>query len=777
MWKDEALDYHASGRPGKLEIVPCKPCLTSRDLSLAYTPGVAEPCREIQRDPVLAYKYTNKGNVVAVISNGTRVLDLGNIGALASKPVMEGKGVLFKRFADIDSIDVCINVDDPEEVIRVVRALEPSFGGINLEDIRSPDCFHIERTLIDQMNIPVFHDDQHGTAIISAAAVLNGVEVAGKKIDEVKVVICGAGAAGLSCARLYIEVGVKPENLLMTDRFGVVYKGRKEEMFPEKEPFVRDTPLRTLEEALRGADVVLGVSTKDAIKPEWVKTMAPRPLIMALANPDPEITPAAAKAARPDVIMATGRSDYPNQVNNVLGFPFIFRGALDVRASKINMAMKVAAIRAIAALAKQDVPESVVKAYGGKQEFRFGPEYILPKPFDPRVLLWVPPAVAKAAMDTGVARVPIDDFDEYRRQLERRLGGGRTAMQPVMARAKRRPMRIVYPEGETARTLRAAEVVCEEQIATPILLGRADAVERLKAELNLELEGAAVIDPHAHPNRAAYVEQLFQLRARKGMTRVEAERSLANPVMFGTLMVAQGDADGLITGLTEGYASAIRPALQVLGLREGYRRAAGLYMLVLKDRTLFFADTTVNVDPSAEELADIAILAAEAAKRFGENPRIALISFSNFGGNAHPNAIKVAKATEIVKRRRPDLCVDGEMQVDTALCPEIQTDTYPFCDLKGPANVLVFATLDAANAGYKLVQRLAGAEAIGPILLGLAKPVHVLQRAASVNEIVHLTAVAVVQAQTLAPEPEAATSAHAAEPALAAVRSNEFNAS
>jgi malate dehydrogenase (oxaloacetate-decarboxylating)(NADP+) len=743
----EALAYHSTGRHGKIEVAPTKPCLTARDLALAYTPGVAEPCREIHRDPLLAFRYTARGNLVGVVTNGTRVLGLGDIGPLAAKPVMEGKGVLFKRFADIDVFDIELAAPDADDFIRCVRALEPTLGGINLEDIRSPDCFRIERELQAAMDIPVFHDDQHGTAIISAAALLNALEIAGKPLERAKVVLCGAGAAGLGIANLYLEVGVRPENLVLCDVHGVVYAGREVDMFPEKAVFARETPLRTLAEAAVGADALVGVAAKDVFTKEMLLSMAPRPIVFALANPDPEIAPEAARAARPDVIMATGRSDYPNQVNNVLGFPYIFRGALDVRARKINTAMKIAAVRALAALAKEDVPDTVSKAYSGA-EFRFGPEYIIPKPFDPRALLFVAPAVARAAMESGVAREPIADFDQYRGRLEAMLGRGYEVMRPIMNLARRNPRRVVYPEGLDPRILRAAAHAAEEGIARPVLLGDPARIHARERELELELGGVEIVDPQESPDRESYAQRLFELRCRKGTTLLEARARLREPNYFGTMMVEAGHADALVSGVTQSYSWTIRPALQILPLRAGYRRAAGVYMLVLRDRTHFIADATVNIDPSAEDLAEIAFMAAEAAARFLPTPpRIAMVSFSNFGSTPHPSSDKVRRATELARARFPDLVIDGEMQADTALVPEIQSEYFPFCALGGrAADVLVFANLEAANVAYKLVQRVAGAEAIGPILLGLSRSVHVLQRAASVNEIVHMTAVAVADA-------------------------------
>lgn len=741
----DALDYHRRGRKGKIEVVATKPCLTQRDLSLAYTPGVAEPCREIVRDPNEIYNYTAKGNLVAVVSNGSAVLGLGNIGALASKPVMEGKGVLFKRFADIDVFDLELNTQDPDEIIRVVRILEPTFGGVNLEDIKAPECFYIEEELKKQLSIPVFHDDQHGTAIISGAALLNALELVGKKIDEVKVVFNGAGASGIACASYYIGLGVKPENLIMCDSRGVIYKGRKEGMNPYKERFARETDLRTLEEAMVGADVFVGLSVGGVVTKEMVKSMNDNPIVFAMANPDPEITYEDAKAARDDVIMATGRSDYPNQVNNVLGFPFIFRGALDVRARAINEEMKKAATYALAALAKEDVPDSVIKAYGGER-IEFGPEYIIPKPFDPRVLLWVAPAVAKAAMKSGVARIHID-IDEYREKLEARLGKSREIMRGVINKAKRQPKRIVFPEGEEDKIIRASQIILDERIGYPILLGNEAAIRRKIGELRLDLNQAQIIDPLTFNKFELYAQELYNLRQRKGVTLTEARELLKNPNYFGSMMVHMGDADCLISGLTHHYPDTIRPALQIIRIREDVSRVSGLYIMVFKNDVMFFADTTVNIEPNEEELAEIAICCAEFAKRMDIEPRIAMLSFSNFGSTRHPLAEKVRKAVEIVKRRAPDLIIDGEMQADTAVVPEIIQQTYPFSRLKEKANILIFPDLEASNIAYKLINRLGGAEAIGPILLGMRKSVHVLQRGAEVNDIVNMAAIAVVDAQ------------------------------
>ncbi|MEE9264895.1 MAG: phosphate acetyltransferase [Vicinamibacteria bacterium] len=743
--KQEALEYHSGGRKGKIEVNSTKPCRTQRDLSLAYTPGVAEPCLEIKANPEDVFNYTARGNLVAVVTNGTAVLGLGNIGPMAAKPVMEGKGVLFKRFADIDVFDIEIGSTDPDEMIRVVKLLEPTFGGINLEDIKAPDCFYVEEELKKTMNIPVFHDDQHGTAIISGAAFLNALELTGKRISELRAVYNGAGAAGIACAQLMMGLGVKAEDTIMCDSKGVIYKGRTEGMNPYKARFALDTKKRTLAEAMKGADLFVGVSVKGSVTKEMVASMNDKPIIMAMANPDPEITYEDATSVRTDLIMATGRSDYPNQVNNVLGFPFIFRGALDVRARAINEEMKAAAVRALADLAKEDVPDSVMRAYG-VEKMRFGPDYIIPKPFDPRVLTWVAPAVARAAMETGVARIQID-IDEYRDRLEAKLGRGREVMRTIIARAKKEAKRIVFPEGEEDKILRAAHVLIDEHVAQPILLGRPDVVRGKMKELGLEFHGASVILPRSSPEFDRYVEELYKLRNRRGVTRSEAQELMNNHNVFGSMMVNLGDADAMVAGLTQHYPDTIRPALQVIRIKSDVKKVAGVYMMIFKDDVKFFADTTVNIEPTAEDLAEIAIGTAEVARRFNIEPRVAMLSFSNFGSTRHPLADKVRIATELVRQRAPELEVDGEMQADTAVVREILTETYPFSTLKSEANVLIFPSLEAGNAAYKLMQRLGEAEAIGPILMGLRKPVHVLQRGAEVDEIVNMAAIAVVEAQ------------------------------
>jgi malate dehydrogenase (oxaloacetate-decarboxylating)(NADP+) len=674
------------------------------------------------------------------------VLGLGNIGALAGKPVMEGKGVLFKRFADIDVFDLEVATTDPEELIRTVRLLEPTFGGINLEDIRAPDCFEIERRLKAEMSIPVFHDDQHGTAIISGAALLNALELAGKPIGGVRIVFSGAGAAALSCAKLYMKLGARRENIVVCDSVGVIYAGRPQRMDRYKQDFAAATEARTLADALVGADVFVGLSVAGVLTPDMVRSMARDPIVFAMANPDPEIGYDEARGARPDVIVATGRSDYPNQVNNVLGFPFIFRGALDVRATDINDAMELAAVRALAGLAREDVPDSVLKAYG-LDVLGFSREYLIPKPIDHRVLLRVPPAVAKAAMDSGVAQVPITDFGAYQRRLETLISRRLELMHGILDRAKRDPKRVVFPEGEHDKILRAAKILVDEGIAHPILLARRDVIaDRLHA-LDLPESRITILHAETCDKFEGYARRLHELRRRDGVTLEEARKWMRLRNYFGSMMVEEGDADGLISGLTQSYPDTIRPALQIIDTRPGVRRVCGAYILILDNRIFFLADTTVNIDPTPEELAEIALLTVELARRFGVTPRVAMLSFSNFGSNKHPAATKVRRATEIVSRLAPDLEVDGEMQADTAVFESILHETYPWSRLKEAANVLIFPELQSANVAYKLIWRLANAEAIGPILLGMGKPVHVLQSGLEVSDIVNMTALCVVDAQ------------------------------
>jgi len=743
----DALDYHSSGRKGKIEVITTKPCATSRDLSLAYSPGVAEPCLEIEKNPLMAYEYTAKGNLVAVISNGTAVLGLGDIGALAGKPVMEGKGVLFKRFADVDVFDIELNTKDSDEIIRTVKLLEPTFGGINLEDIKGPECFYIEEKLKESMNIPVFHDDQHGTAIIANAGLINALELVGKKIGDVKIVVNGAGAAGIACANMALVLGARRENLFLCDTKGVIHKGRAEGMNPYKERLANDTSVRTLDEVMVGADVFFGVSAKGAVTPEMVKSMAKDPIIFAMANPDPEITPDEAKAVREDVIIGTGRSDYPNQVNNVLCFPFLFRGALDTHASAINDEMKMAACLALANLTKQDVPDSVRKAYGDV-EISFGREYLIPKPFDPRVLLHVAPAVARAAMESGVARQPIPDMEKYHESLEALQGRSKEIMRTLINKAKANPKRVVFPEGDDDKILRASQILIDEGIAIPILIGNEEEIRARIQELGLDLKDIRIIDPAFAPKRGEYIDELFQLRQRKGITRAEAKRQIKkNRNYFGAMMVERGDADALVSGINHHYPDTIRPALEIIGRLEGLSKVHGMYMLVFKKDVVFCADTTVDIEPSAEELAETAILTATKARHFEVEPRVAMLSFSNFGSTEHPLTLKVKRATELVKERVPDLVIDGEVQANVALDPELIETQYPFSTLKGNANVLIFPDLQSGNITYKLLIKLGGAEAVGPILMGMKKPVHVLQRGDDVADIVNMAAVAVVDAQ------------------------------
>jgi malate dehydrogenase (oxaloacetate-decarboxylating)(NADP+) len=744
---EDVYEYHEKPRPGKLEVVTSKPCLTQRDLSLAYTPGVARPCLAIEKDPELAYKYTGKGNLVAVVSNGTAVLGLGDIGALGGKPVMEGKGVLFKRFAGVDVFDIEVDTHDPDEIIKLVKLLEPTFGGINLEDIKAPECFYIEEELKKIMGIPVFHDDQHGTAIISGAALVNALELVNKKIGDVRVVFAGAGAAGIACADMYLNLGVKRENIHFVDTVGVIYKGRTEKMNPYKERYAVETKERTLADAMKGADVFVGVSAKDLVTPEMLKSMAANPIVFAMANPDPEIPYPLAVATRKDVIMATGRSDYPNQVNNVLGFPFIFRGALDVRSVAINNEMKMAASHALAALAKEDVPEIVLKAYG-LNSMSFGKEYLIPKPFDPRVLTWEAPAVAKAACDTGAAKNPITDWSAYREQLERMLGPSRKVMHFVMRKARsEQPKRIVFPEGEHDSIIRAARNIVDQKIGMPVLLGNEKVIRETAANLGIEqLEFEIVNVPHAEKG-AAYAKALYELRQRKGVTLPAAEDLVKDPTIFGLMMVQTGDADGFVGGMYRAYPETIRPAIQILGLKPGASRASAAHILVLKDRIFFCADTMVNIDPTAEELAEIAMQAADLATNFGAEPKVAMLAFSSFGSVPHPMTKKVAAAVDIVRAKNPKLIIDGEMHLDTAVVEEIVAKNYPHSRIKGDANVLVFPGLASGNIGYKLVQRLGGADALGPILLGVRKPVNVLQHGMTVAEIVNVAAITAMSAE------------------------------
>lgn len=743
--KQDALDYHRRGRKGKIEVVATKPCRTQWDLSLAYTRGVAEPCLEIAKAPELVFDYTVRGNLVAVVSNGTAVLGLGNIGPLAGKPVMEGKAVLFKRFADIDVFDLEVNSENPDDVIKFCQLLEPTFGGVNLEDIKAPECFTIEETLRQTMAIPVMHDDQHGTAIITGAALLNALELVGKDIEKVRVVFNGAGASGIACAEHYIRLGVQRENIILCDTKGVVYEGRGEGMNPYKARLAAKTQARSLVDALKEADVFVGLSVAHCVTPAMVRSMSDRPIILAMANPVPEISYEEVKATRPDAIMATGRSDYPNQVNNVLGFPFIFRGALDVRARMINHEMEIAATHALAALAKEDVPDSVLHAYGVRR-LQFGPEYIIPKPFDPRVLIWEPAAVADAAMRSGVARLQLD-LGEYREQLSRRLGRTYEVMQGVRHRAKAAPRRIVFSEGEHERIIRACYQLVEDKIAHPILIGRPAVIQNKLAELGFHRFEVPIIEPESSPSLEAYVDEFYRLRQRRGITRTEAREQMLNPNYFGAMMVHRGDADSFLAGVSQHYPETIRPALRIIKTREDVHRVSGVYVIATKQQVYFFSDTTVNIEPTAEDLAEIAVLAAEVARDFNFEPSVAMLSFSNFGSTKHPLAEKMRRATNLVKQKYPEIVVDGEMMADTAVVPEIIQEEYSFSTLRGGANVLVFPDLGAANIAYKLMMRIGGAEALGPILVGLNKPVHVLQRGATVDEIVNMAAIAVAHAR------------------------------
>jgi len=741
--RQEALDYHAQGRPGKIQVTPTKPFKDQRDLSLAYTPGVAEPCLEIAKNPDDAYRYTTKGNLVAVVSNGTAVLGLGNIGALAGKPVMEGKGILFKAFADIDVFDLEVGSESPEDVIRFCQLLEPTIGGINLEDIRSPDCFYIEQKLRATLGIPVFHDDQHGTAIISGAALLNALVVVKKDIAEIKIVFAGAGAAAIATAEHYVRLGVVRENIVMCDHKGVIYKGR-EGLDEFKQRFAVDTKARTLADAFQGADVFVGLSVAGIVTGDMLQGMTKKPVIFALANPTPEIMPDEAKKARPDAIVATGRSDFPNQVNNVLGFPFIFRGALDVRAKKINEEMEMAATRALAALAKEEVPESVTRAYGG-DKLKFGPDYLIPKPFDPRVLLWVAPAVAWAAVASGIAG-RIIDVEEYRAELEARLGPERQVMRGLITRAQQDPPSIVFPEGDDPRILRASRILADEGIARPILLGDLDAIRRQADEGSLTLEDIELVNPQTATDRDQLAQELWQRRERRGMTLREARALVLDPMYYGLMMLRAGRTDALVAGEEIDYPDAVRPALEVIGAEPGRKHVSGIYMMIFRQQTFFFADTTVNIEPDAQTLAEIATATAKFVTRLGVEPRIAMLSFSNFGSVKHPAAAKVQQAVVLLHEREPELQVDGEMQADTAVVERILTKVYPFAKLRGPANVLIFPDLDAANIAYKLLARLGDAQAIGPILVGMDRPVHVLQRLSEVPDIVNMAVIAAVDA-------------------------------
>lgn len=746
--KQDALDYHSQGRPGKIQVVPTKPYSSQRDLTLAYSPGVAEPCLKIADNKDDVYKYTAKGNLVAVISNGTAVLGLGDIGAEASKPVMEGKGLLFKIFADIDVFDLELDTKNVDEFVKIVKALEPTFGGVNLEDIKAPECFEIERRLKAEMKIPVMHDDQHGTAIISAAALLNACDLQKKKIDKVKIVVNGAGAAAISCSRLYVSLGAKKENLVMCDRNGVIRSDRPV-LDDIKREFASSKNLNTLAEALKDADVFIGLSSADCVTVDMLKSMAKNPIVFAMANPNPEIAYDLAIRSRKDLIMATGRSDYPNQVNNVLGFPYIFRGALDVRATAINEEMKIAAVRAIADLAKKTVPEAVNMAYN-QRNIKFGKEYIIPKPMDFRLMTNVSMAVAKAAIDSGVARKVITDWDAYAEELKRRLGMDDSIMRAITNKAKTAPKRVVFAEADNYKILKAAQIVRDDNIAIPILLGNKEVIQQIIAKSALDLEGVQIIDPTLEPERMKkYAESLYHKRQRKGVTLFEANKLLRDRNYFGASMVEFGEADAMISGLTKNYVSTIKPALQIIGTEDGVNRVAGMYMMMTQKGPVFFGDTTVNVDPTVEELVDLTLLLEKSVRKFNIQPRISLLSYSNFGSNDGVVPEKVNKAVKILHDQHPNIVVDGEMQGNFAINNSLLKENFPFSRLAdAPANTLVFPNLESGNIAYKLLQELGGAEAVGPILLGLKKPVHIVQLGSSVREIVNMITIAVLDVQT-----------------------------
>ena len=747
--KQQALDYHSKGRPGKIEVVPTKETKTQKDLSLAYSPGVAEPCLEIAANPEKVYKYTAKGNLVAVISNGTAVLGLGDIGPEAGKPVMEGKGVLFKIFADIDVFDIEIAEKDPEKLVQIIKSLEPTFGGINLEDIKAPECFYIEKRLKDELHIPVMHDDQHGTAIISAAALLNALEIQKKNIAKAKFVVNGAGAAAISCMKLYIGLGARKENFLVYDSKGLVSPERTD-LDDIKREFISDSKATTLEQGMKDADVFIGLSKGNVLTQDMVKSMAKNPIVFAMANPDPEISWEDAIDARKDIIMATGRSDYPNQVNNVLGFPYIFRGALDVRATQINEDMKLAAVRALAELAKSPVPDIVNMAYNEKT-ILFGPNYIIPKPVDPRLLSTVAPAVAKAAIDSGVAQLPITDWDKYVADLEKRLGVDNQVMRLIGNKARSNPKRIVFSEADNLKILKAAQTIFDDGIGYPILLGDEARIKDIALANGIDLEGLPIFDPRSDAmaeKRNAYAEIFFKKRQRRGFNAYEAKKVMRDRNYFGCMMVECGDADAMISGLTKNYPDTIRPALHAIGTEEGVNKIAGMYLMMTKKGPLFLADTTVNFNPTAQELAEITLLAAKEVRHFGIVPRIAMLSYSNFGSSNSPEARLVAEARKIVKEKMPSLVVDGEMQANLAFNKELLKENYPFSELiDKEVNTLIFPNLAAGNVTYNILKELGHADAVGPILLGLKKPVHVLQLGSSVRSIVYLALISVVDAQ------------------------------
>jgi malate dehydrogenase (oxaloacetate-decarboxylating)(NADP+) len=747
--KKQALDYHSKGKPGKIEVIPTKPTASQSDLSLAYSPGVAEPCLEISKNVDDVYKYTAKGNLVAVISNGTAVLGLGNIGPEASKPVMEGKGVLFKIFADIDVFDIEIDANDVETFVKTVKAISPTFGGINLEDIKAPECFEIEKQLKEQLRIPIMHDDQHGTAIITGSALLNALEIAGKKINEVNVVFNGAGASAISCAKLYLALGVNPDRLIMCDSTGVINTSRND-LDEQKKFFARDISIEKLEDAMKGADVFVGLSKGNIVSKEMIKNMARNPIVFALANPDPEIAYPDAVEAREDIIMATGRSDYPNQVNNVLGFPFIFRGALDVMATCINEEMKIAAVYAIAQLAKEPVPEIVNMAYN-KINLSFGKEYIIPKPLDPRLITIVAPAVAKAAMESGVARKVISDWQAYENELVVRMGRDNALIDVLVNKAKTAPKKVVFAEADNHKILKAAQIAHNDGIAIPILLGIREKIEAIAKEYQINIDNLEIIDPRSeqeNERRNHFADIFFDLRKRRGFTYYEAKQIMRERNHFGTMLVRCGYADALLSGLTRKYPDTVRPALQVIGKKDGVNKVVGMYVIVTKNGPFFFADTTININPNAEELAEIAILTADAVKNFNIVPRVAMLSYSNFGSSENNETVKVRNAVKIVHETRPDIIIDGELQANFALNNEMLSEQFPFSTLVGKSvNTLIFPNLESGNIAYKLMQEMGNAEALGPVILGLKKPVHILQLGSSVREIVNMVTMAVVDAQ------------------------------
>lgn len=746
--KQDALNYHSQGKPGKIEVVPTKPLSSQLDLALAYSPGVAEPCLEIAENKESVYKYTAKGNLVAVISNGTAVLGLGNIGPEASKPVMEGKGVLFKKFAGIDVFDIEIAENDPEKLIQIIKSLEPTFGGVNLEDIKAPECFIIEQTLKREMNIPVMHDDQHGTAIISGAALLNALEVVNKKIEDILLVVNGAGASAIACSRFYKVLGVKPENIIMCDRKGPIRKDNPD-LNDTKKEFATSRDLHTLSEAMKGADVFLGLSSANSITQDQIRLMAKNPIVFALANPDPEIAYDLAMAAREDIIMATGRSDYPNQVNNVLGFPYIFRGALDVRATTINEEMKLAASKAIAALAKEPVPDIVNRAYGDNK-ITFGKTYLIPKPLDPRLITTIAPAVAKAAMDSGVAKTLITDWEAYNLELQERIGIDQRLMLRVVTRAKKDPKRVVFAEADNVKILKASQLLRDERVAIPILLGNKEKIDSLIEEHNLDLTGVTIIDPYMDEEKLKFFGNiLYGKRKRKGLTPAECIRLMKDRNYYGAMMVELGEADALISGLTKDYPKTILPALQVIGVKPEVNRVAGMYIMNTSKGPFFFSDTTVNVNPTAEQLVEIVGLTASGVRFFNIEPKVAMLSYSNFGSAKGEVASKTSIATALAKARYPELVIEGEMQANVAVDEEIQKETYPFSSLIGhKVNTLIFPDLSSGNIAYKLLSELGNAEAIGPVLLGMNKPVHILQLGSSIRDIINMVAIAVVDAQT-----------------------------